>query len=188
MPSPAPLSADQSATFRNAMEQLVGQFFADLHDVGEFEAVDSRDMPPADAKLLAHHDHMTVALEQFHAEPVAVTVLSECKCADFYARNSLLSRQSDGAVVQFGIMRIDLSGLRPAVRQAIESHAGPLGRILIEHNLLREVELLALWRIQPGPILREHLNLSADEVMYGRTAVIRVAGQPRVDLLEIVRI
>ncbi len=187
MPSPATLSAAQSATYRTPMQELVGKFFANIDELGKFQAVDSRELPPDYRRLLSHHDHMTVSLEEFHGEPVNVCVLAECSCADFYTRNSLLARHSDGRIVQFGIMRIDLAGLRPSVRQAIESHEAPLGRILIENNLLREVELLALWRIEPSEVLRTNLGLQSGEVIYGRTAVIRVAGQPRVDLLEIVR-
>ncbi len=187
MPSPATLSAEQSATFLTPMRELVGKFFDDLSALGQFEAVDSSQLPVDYRRLLSHHDHMTVSLEEFHGGPVNVSVLSERSCADFYARNSLLSRHSDNRIVQFGIMRIDLAGLRPSVRLAIESKVAPLGRILIEHNLLREVELLALWRIEPSEALSTHLDLDSGEVIFGRTAVIRVAGQPRVDLLEIVR-
>jgi chorismate-pyruvate lyase len=186
MPSPALLTAEQSATHREDMHQLVGRFFAELSELGTFTAVDSADLPDDYARLLAHHEHMTVSLEQFHGGTVSVHVLKECSCADFYARNSLLSRHSDGRIVQFGIMRIDLAGLRSSVREAIEAHAAPLGRILIEHGLLREVQLLALWRIEPGDVLREKLKLDKGQVIFGRTANIRVSGEPRVDLLEIV--
>ena len=83
-------------------------------------------------------------------------------------------------------MRIDLDGLPAAVREAIERGGCPLGRILIRSNLLREVELLALWRILAGPKLSEELEVPAGEVIYGRSARILVEGRPAVELLEIV--
>ena len=62
----------------------------------------------------------------------------------------LLSRQFDGAVVQFGMMRIWLADLPAAAKEEIASKKSPLGRVLIEHNVLREVELITLWQIEPG--------------------------------------
>ena len=142
-------------------------------------------MPEDYARLLAHDEHMTVSLEEFYAGSLSVHVVRESKCTEYYARCSLLSRQSDDRIVQFGVMRIDLAGLPIPVRRAIESHTAPLGRILIEHGLLREVELLALWEIEPGTELNEHLPVSRSPI-YGRSAQIHVEGEPSVDLLEIV--
>ena len=108
--------------------------------------------------LLAHHDHMTVALESFHQSPVSVEALAEWRDEASYARTSLLSRQSDGAIVQFGIMRIWLADLPADAQEEITEQAAPLGRVLIEHNVLREVELITLWKITPGPVLQQHLG------------------------------
>jgi chorismate-pyruvate lyase len=84
-------------------------------------------------------------------------------------------------------MRIDLTGLPEKARTQIETHAAPLGRVMIRNNLLREVELLALWRVQPAAPLRELLGLSEGEEIYGRSARILVDGRPAVELLEIVK-
>ena len=58
--------------------------------------------------------------------------------------------------------------------------------MLIDHNVLREVELISLWRIVPGPALREHLSLAEGEAVYGRSAQILVDERPTVQMLEIV--
>ena len=188
MPSLTSLSAHESAEYRTPMQNLATGFVANLAEIGEFSAVDTSQLPPHYARLLSHHDHMTVALESFHGGPVDVHVVAERSCAEFYARNSLLSRHSDGRVVQFGIMKIDLEGLKPAVRTAIEQHTAPLGRILIEHDLLREVQLQALWRIEAGEALSSCFAIERGSIVFGRTANIRVADEPRVDLLEIVHV
>lgn len=166
--------------------QLVDLFTPQWDSLGSFTPVGESDLPLAYTSLLAHHDHMTVTLEAFHESPVAVQVVEERTRHDWYARQSLLSRVSDDAIVQYGIMRIGVDGLPPQVRHAIETHAAPLGRILIENDLLRHVELLALWRIEVGPRLAEPLSLSVGDVIYGRSAVIHLGGQRAVDLLEIV--
>ena len=54
--------------------------------------------------------------------------------------------------------------------------------------MLREVELITLWRIDPGPVLRKHLQLSGKAPIYGRTAQILVDERPTVQLLEIVKL
>jgi hypothetical protein len=58
--------------------------------------------------------------------------------------------------------------------------------VLIEHNVLRNVRLLSLWEIQPGPELRNLFGLTGSETCYGRTALIYCDGVPAVELLEIV--
>jgi chorismate-pyruvate lyase len=166
--------------------QLVDLFTDDWSSLGSFTPVGENDLPRAYASLLAHHDHMTVTLEEYHNSLVSVEVVEERAEEKWYARQSLLARISDDAIVQYGIMRIDVSGLPAHVRHAIETHAAPLGRILIENNLLRHVELLALWRIEVGPRLAEPLGLSVGDVIYGRSAVIHLSGERAVDLLEIV--
>ena len=60
--------------------------------------------------------------------------------------------------------------------------------MLIEHNVLREVELITLWRIMPGEALRQHLGVSGKAPIYGRTAQILVDERPTVQLLEIVKL
>ena len=52
-------------------------------------------------------------------------------------------RESDGRVIQLGIVRINFDFLDPEVRQEIVAERTPLGHILIGHNVLREIEL---WR------------------------------------------
>lgn len=180
------ITTHDSQSQRPLLESLASLFTTGVHELGTFSPIGAEHLPSTYAALLAHHGHMTVTLEAYHESLVRVEVLAERSETDWYARQSLLARHSDGAVVQYGVMRIDVVDLPAGVRQAIEQHAAPLGRILIRNNLLRDVELLALWRIEPGDLLRRSLVLAPGEVIYGRSAAIHLAGQPAVDLLEIV--
>lgn len=175
-----------SQSRRGDLESLAHLFCDTLDPLGNFSAVGEDELPESYAALLAHHNHMTVTLEAYHESLVDVHVAAERSQSDWYARQSLLTRHSDGATVQYGIMRIDVSGLPPQVRTAIETHSAPLGRILIRNNLLRDVELLALWRIESGHSLAPKLGVAPGEVIYGRSAAIHLSGQRAVDLLEIV--
>ena len=58
--------------------------------------------------------------------------------------------------------------------------------MLINHNVLREVRLLDLYRIECGPELAQALSCSLGDICFGRTAIIRCDGQLAIELLEIV--
>lgn len=166
-------------------KRLIGLFYADLSELGEFLPTTKQELPHQYQTLLAHDGHMTVTLEAFHGSLVEVETLAEKLDADHYARVSVLHLQRDGLPVQLGIMRIALGGLPAAVRREIEARSSPLGRILIRHNVLRRVQVETLWRIAPGPLLQNHLV--AESPIFGRTATILVEGRHAVDLLEIVK-
>ncbi len=167
---------------------LTSLFYDRLEDLGEVEAVEADAMPEAYQSLLAHHDHMTVTNEAWHNSLVDVHVLTEQKGEDYYARKIVLVTQRDARPVQFGIVRIKLDVLPEIVRLEIESQALPLGRIMIRHHLMREVELCQLWRVKPGPELRLHMELEDEGPVYARTARILVDGEPAVEMLEIVHV
>lgn len=181
-------NTSEADLFTPSASRLATLFFSDLAELGRFKPASLDDLPPQCQTLLAHTDHMTVALESFHKSAVSVKALAEWRDEASYARCSLLSRQSDGAIVQFGIMRIWLADLPADVQEEITSKRSPLGRVLIDHNLLREVELITLWEIDPGSALQQHLLVNAKAPLYGRTAQILVDERPTVQLLEIVKL
>ncbi len=168
------------------LHELVAIFFADLGALGQFESVLPRQIPQVYRELLAHHSHMTVTVERFHESPVDVVVLDRQNTGRHYSRKILLTRQSDGRVVQFGIVRLDFNCVSQAVRDEIQREQTPLGRVLINHNVLREVELKQLYRIACGPELAAHFQLPPSSEVFGRTALIYCDGEPAVELLEIV--
>jgi len=168
------------------LDAITAPFYPQLATLGDFHEVKEAAMPAAYRTLLAHDEHMTVAVEAYNGGSVEVRVLQTAWDGDFYTRTSLLLRHTDGAPVQLGVMRINMRRLSADVQAEIESQAAPLGRILIRHNVLRKVELERLWRVNPGPALREHLRLDqSDAIVFGRSARIVVEGKPAVELLEI---
>ncbi len=168
-----------------ALDHLAGLFFADLAQLGTFEEVLVENTPEPYRSLLAHHEHMTVAVELHHGSPVDVEVLTASRDGDFYSRKIVLHRQSDGQVVLFGVPRINLKLLDDDVRREILSQNIPLGRVLIDHNVMREVQLASLYRIEPGPELCRMLRLPEPRTTYGRTAFIYLDGYLAIELLEI---
>lgn len=171
---------------RPDLPTLAGLFYTYPQDIGEFHEITAEEMPPVYRQLLAHEGHMTETVEAFHGCPVDVEVIAKHITTTHYARKILLRRQSDQSVVQFGIARLTFEYLSDDVRREIESEAIPLGRVLINHNVLREVQLFALWQLYPGPDLRKLFRLEKPTEIYGRTALIYCNGEPAVELLEIV--
>ena len=168
------------------LDALIDLFYESAGELGDFEEIPRGEAPKPYDQLLAHDHHMTVTVERFHNSPVDVEVLDVHNSRTHYSRKILLNRQSDGKVVQFGLVRLCLDFLEPDVRREIESQDTPLGRILIEHNVLREVQLISLWKVTPGEELRKLFGLANSDVTYGRTALIYCNGVPAVELLEIV--
>ena len=76
--------------------------------------------------------------------------------------------------------------LSEEVRSEIEAEETPLGRVLIEHNVLRRVELGKLWEVIPDEELQRHFNMDSTAVTFGRTAIIHCDGEPAIELVEIV--
>jgi chorismate-pyruvate lyase len=178
--------ADQNVSEIPDLHDLTAIFFANLAELGEFTPIIPRQMPQVYRELLAHHSHMTVTVERFHESPVDVRVLDRQHSGRQYSRKILLTRQSDNKVVQFGIVRLDFNAVSQAVREEIEKEDSPLGRVLIQHGVLREVELKQLYRIACGPELAKDFGLPIGAEVFGRTALIYCDGEPAVELLEIV--
>lgn len=144
------------------------------------------EVPEPYRELLAHDHHMTVTVESFHRSPVDVQVLAVHRDGDVYCRRILLRRQIDQQVVQFGIVRLNLNALSAKVREQIESARIPLGRVLIQNNVLRDVELKQLFQVHCGRDLAEQFAVAEGTTTFGRTAIIHCEGEPAVELLEVV--
>jgi chorismate-pyruvate lyase len=136
--------------------------------------------------LLVHEHHMTVTVEAYHHEAVDVRVLEQQRGESAYARKILLVTQKTKRVVQFGLVRIHLQFCASAVRAEILAEKTPLGRILINHDVLRRIEPTAYLRVVPGPAMVQWFGLSEPRETYGRLALIHCDGKPAIELLEIV--
>ncbi len=158
-----------------------------LGGLADFRSVRSNEVGEPYRSLLDHHSHMTVAVESYFGAEVDVRVIQAIKNERWYAREILLSSQADHLIVQYGIVRLYFHFLAPEVWQEIESGQIPLGRVLINHNVMRQVERVGLWRVECGQTLARHFDVPAGAVTYGRTARIFCDSEPAIELLEIVR-
>ncbi|MEM9644875.1 MAG: hypothetical protein AAF989_07765 [Planctomycetota bacterium] len=152
--------------------------------LGDF--TEEKFVPPPFDKLLDHNEHMTVTVEAHLGESVDVEVHRCHVKSGWYSREILLTGSKSGQIVQYGIVRLKIDELAPEVWRKIEDQSTPLGRVLIENRVLREVQLCKLWKVVVGPCLSTLMRIPIGQTIHGRTALIRCDGQPAIELLEIV--
>lgn len=153
--------------------------------LADAEHVPSETLPEPYRRMLAHNHHMTVTMESHYGCPVDVRILDRRLEGDFYNRKIVLLKAGTETVVQFGIVRFDLGYVTQSVRDEILGGHKPLGRVLIDHNVLRHIDLGAVLRVTAGPSLARVLQMPQGGITYGRLATIFCNRRAAVDLLEI---
>lgn len=167
------------------LNSLISMFDDADQLIDSAEHIPSSETPEPFKQLLVHDHHMTVTMESFHGDQVCVEILESRQAGDSYARQIVLRLLETNRIVQFGIVRFNLEYVTPTVRQEILAGQVPLGRVLINHNVLRHIDLGAVMRIVAGDNLARALQTPVGTVTYGRLATIFCNRAPAVDLLEI---
>lgn len=178
-PPPTEKSSDWIESLRNI---AVGLIEISEHHV---ECLDRVQVAEPFVQLLVHHEHMTRTLEAYHRGPVQLDVLRHEHHGDDYRRMILLRRADNGAVVEFGIVRIHLQYVKPMVREDIVARKQPLGSILIRHNVLRRIEPRWFLRFSRDAAVAAYFAETGSE-LYGRLGIIHYDGHPAIELLEVV--
>jgi len=168
------------------LQTLFDLFATRQTTVATFETVAADAVPSPYQGLLVHEYHMTVTVEAHYHDRVYTRILERVGTPEWYARMILLCLEGNHRPVQFGIVRMYYKYLSDAVRAAVLAGHVPLGRILIEHNVLRRIEPTAFLRVVPGSRMMEWFGLNRPVPTYGRLALIHCDDQPAVELLEIV--
>lgn len=169
---------------------LAADFWFPPDAVGRLRAVPVAVVPQPFRDLLDHRSHMTVAMERRHGAPLGVRVLAvKHDGPTGYAREILLLGPA-GGVVQYGIVRIDLAAVDDQTAAAIQAGTTPLGRLLIDAGILRDVHDVHLLEVVPGSRLSSLLagdtaGTVALDRTFGRVARIDLDGRPAIELLEI---
>ncbi|HRX84232.1 MAG TPA: hypothetical protein P5572_04360 [Phycisphaerae bacterium] len=181
---PATQTIRDCATAEDALESLCGWFFEDRLSMEGCDAVAVEALPAAYRDLLVHAEHMTVRLADYHRRPVELIVLNHERRGEIYSRNILLQLAGTEHIVEFGVVRIDLRFLAPAVREGVLAREIPLGAILITHDVMRRIEPKWFFRFRADAPMCAHFGGERDA--YGRVGIIHCAGEPAIELLEVV--
>lgn len=167
--------------------ELIEIYYDEPGLLGRFENADSETIPSVYRDLLDHSNHMTVTVEAHYDDSVDVEVLRSDIVNGIYRREILLRCHHSRTVVQYGIVRLNTKYLANGPRDEILEQSKPLGRVLIEQDVLREIELFDLLRVECGPVLAKFFQVQPGTVSYGRTALIHCNHEPAIELLEVVR-
>lgn len=154
-------------------------------DEPDFVDISPNEMPEPYRQLLVHTHHMTVTVEGFYGQAVNVQVLDRVQVDHYYCRKILLTLKETGEVVQFGIVRIDLDCLANEVREEIVAEQTPLGRVLIQNGVLREIHPKQFYRVTPDATVCGWFQLKEPTVCYARMGVITTDSKPAIEVLEI---
>ncbi len=170
---------------QQALADLCDGFFDDRSWVSNCETVEADDIPQPARGLLVHDRHMTAILKTHYQQDVALRVLEDKLEGDDYSRKILLTLPNSGAVVEFGIARLDLRFTDEEVRAAILGRDFPLGAVLIGHGVLTKVAPKWYLRFPEDCPFVEYFGSPAAEA-FGRLATIHCNGDAAVELLEVV--
>ena len=184
MPLPAVSEAVRVLSTNPTFDQLFA-LFPDSSDRPTAVVVPADELPQPYRRLLVHNHHMTVTVEAHYGGAVDVQVQACLRNEDEYARKILLKLHEGGKPVQFGLVRIDLGVCTEAVRNEIVEGKTPLGRVLIQHDMLRRIEPTAYLKVKLGPTMAEWFGSTAGTETFGRLGVIYTGDQPAVEVLEI---
>jgi chorismate-pyruvate lyase len=118
---------------------------------------------------------------------VELSVLDHHLEGKVYTRKVSLA-PAGGAVIEWGIVRLDLRFMSDAVRDEILARHTPLGEILIKHDVHRRIKPRWFLRFPGrGPLLTFFGDPTA-KPMYGRIGTIYCDDEPAIELLEIVTV
>ena len=159
--------------------------FPNSDDCPELIPIAPEEMPEPYRSLLVHTPHMTVTVEGHYGQSVNVKVLESVQGERDYGRKILLALKETGEVVQFGIIDVDLDALSESVRREFVAGRTPLGRVLIQNNVLRSIQPVAFFRVVPDAKLCEWFGLSEPQTTYGRLGIIFTGDRPAIQVLEI---
>ena len=159
--------------------------FPDSSDRPTATIIPADELPQPYRRLLVHNHHMTVTVEAHYGDAVDVQVLACLQKGNEYARKILLGLHKGGKPVQFGLVRIDLGVCPEDVRNEILEGKTPLGRVLIQRDMLRRIEPTAYLKVKLGPTMAAWLGTTSGTETFGRLGVIYTGDQPAVEVLEI---
>ena len=178
-------SAYKSVVLR--LNGLAERFPGDGLRRSDMVVIPADEVPEPYHHLLVHNAHMTVTLERHHECRVALEIRKVRQEGNDYSRKLVLRAGDGGRVVMGGVMRIQLQYCSEKVVREIVEGEIPLGRILIENDVLRWIETEAYVRVTMNSQLQHMFEVDDEhKTAYGRIARIICDHEPAVELLEIV--
>jgi hypothetical protein len=155
----------------------------------DYHVVAPDQVPAPFHDLLVHNEHMTEILQKHYNQPVHLHVQDlvhrPAPTGGTYRRRITLTAGPIGPITELGIVDLNLAYLPKEAQQEILAKSAPLGQILINHQILRQVVPHHYVKFEPNTPLLKLFNHTTKTPIYGRLATILCNDQPAIELLEI---
>ncbi|MBI4717591.1 MAG: hypothetical protein HY763_07285 [Planctomycetes bacterium] len=151
-----------------------------------FDAVEPAAIPPPAQELLVHQEHMTARLSAYYGAPAELRVLSDRTDGNWYGRRITLAAGTPPRIIELGLARVRLDPLPEPARREVLDRTRPLGDVLTRHKVLTRVMPQWYVRFAADCGITAAWGLAPMGELFGRVGMIDCAGQPAIELLEIV--
>jgi chorismate-pyruvate lyase len=143
-------------------------------------------MPEPYRGLLVHGKDMTSTLEAFHGESIELRPVVVQRGDDVVMRQVLLVGERSGRPLEFGAIRIDLSGFGAEARGEILAARRPLGAILARHGVQYTSRPRCYFSLGSDPCMARLLGLRGPRTLFGRQNILwSREGKPLAEVVEI---
>ena len=175
------------ASPQEALSELCAGFVGASSLSFDCEEVAAEDLPFPFHFLLVHQKHMTRVLVSHYHSPLDLHVHEQHQVGNLYSRKITLAPAETASIVEYGLVRLDMSYMPQPVRRAILQERAPLGAIMINHHVMRRIQPKWYLRLPPGSELLQWLEATTQPgPLYGRLGTIYCDGEPAVEVLEVV--
>lgn len=152
----------------------------------EIEPIAADAVPEPYKSLLVHERDMTSTLEEFHGAGVRLHPLRTFTRGEAYFREVVLRLEGNGRPVEFGAIKIHLTGFSPTARRLILGAYWPLGRILKDCEIAYCSRPKTFLRVTSDALINRALGLNGPHQLYGRRNTLSdPAGRPLAEIVEI---
>ena len=129
---------------------------------------------------------MTPTLERFFGDRVHLDVLRQERDGEIVTRQVTLRLTSSNRAVEFGAIRIDLSGLAQPQKQLVREGREPLGAILNAFDVPHESHASQFFRITADALMVRCFALEGPQALYGRCNTLSLRdGTTLADVVEV---
>ena len=140
-------------------------------------------LPESHAAILLRSEHLTQMLQDYNSGPLELKVLDRHRHGSNYSR--VITKAGGGRILEFAFITIDLDLCPPTVAADILAEMSPVGRILIDSGVPRELRVLGFCKIELAPGNRM-FAVDRPTTTYGRYTTIALNGVPAIYVLELI--
>jgi hypothetical protein len=151
-----------------------------------FELRPGAQLPEPARQLLFHSRDMTSTLATYHESLIRIEILQCREPEGFYLREVFLRTLGTDAVVEYGLVAIDLGQFSEWQRDIIRAGKAPLGGLLHRFEIPFVSTPIGFFALAGNHLASTPLKVPEDVTCYGRfNRLARESGEPIAWILEI---